>query len=369
MPKRHLEGRSEEARAKIRKQIGTLKRLTVQPVTRQRYAQARSDFYTWLRQENLALPRSAYHIDLVVSDYLEALWAKGNGRSVGSNALAALQDAEPHLKGKPKLSWRLMKAWVTNEVPNRAPPFSIDVLHTLVGCALFKGRPHFALSLLIGFHGLLRTGELLSLQARHMSIKSSKGPLVGKRQGAAESVTLRNDDVCRRAYQWVHQRSPTTSLTGPAHQWRKSFNDMLISLSLQHIDYRPYSLRRGGATFYFQKSGSFDQLLILGRWQAATTARVYINEGLSVLAELKVNWSPMSKNLRSQYVRCLTQPLPQLPNTKKPSQTRGRWKKSQKTDAGSHVFYEWSFQLLRVWPGTGITHGFFWAETVSGVAE
>ena len=83
MPKRHLEGSTPEARAKIRKQLGTLKELTVQPVTRARYSQAREAFYKWLKEEDIFLPHSAYQLDLVVSDYLEALWHKGKDEQKG----------------------------------------------------------------------------------------------------------------------------------------------------------------------------------------------------------------------------------------------------------------------------------------------
>ena len=58
---------------------------------------------------------------------------------------------------------------------------------------------------------------------------------------------------------------------------------------------RPYSLRRGGATHYFQLHGRFDSLLVLGRWQAASTARIYLNEGLAVLAELSLPWNPFQE--------------------------------------------------------------------------
>ena len=338
MPKRHLEASTEEERAKHRKQLGSLRSLTVQPITRQRYQNARDMFYEWLRNENILLPQSAYRLDLVISDYLEALWAQGKGRTEGSNILAALQDAQPHLKGKLKSSWRLMKTWVTHEIPNRAPPLSVDVLHLLVGYSLFKQQPLFALSLLLGFHGLLRTGELLSLCAKHISIGTAKGPAIvslgltktGKRQGAAESVTIHAEDVCRRLFQWKKQASSSSSLTGPAHIWRKQFNDTLDAVGLADLLYRPYSLRRGRATHFFTLSGSFDKLLLLGRWQAAATARIYVNEGLSVLTELKQSWNPFTRNLRQQYVRSLTHPLPKLELTKRASQNRGHWKKRGK---------------------------------------
>ena len=334
MPRRHLEGATQADRAKIRKQLGTLHSLTVQPVTRARYQQARDAFYEWLRQENLVLPSSAYHLDLVVSDYLEYLWASGQGRSCGSNILAGLQDAQPHLKGKLKMAWRLMKAWVTNEVPNRAPPLPLDALYAMVGYSLFHNDSAFALSLLLGFFGLLRTGELLSVKNRHISVRDAKGPAVislgltksGKRQGAAEHVTIHMEDVCRRLFQWKKSTKGDSLLAGPAHAWRKRFAEVLDKVGFAKFDFRPYSLRRGGATHFFQLHGSFDRLLTLGRWNAVSTARIYVNDGLAVLAELKLPWNAFNRNLRSQYVTSLTQPL-KVVSTKVPSHPRGRWKK------------------------------------------
>ena len=361
MPKRHLEAATEEERAKQRRKLGSLKSLTVQPVTRARYKNARESFYAWLRTENLLLPHTPFRLDMVVSDYLEALWAQGKGRSEGSNLLAGLQDAQPHLKGKLPSSWRLMKTWVTHETPNRAPPLSLDVLHLLVGFALFKGQSLFALSLLLAFHGLLRTGELLSLQARDISVSKAKGPAVinlgltkaGKRQGAAESVTLHGEDVCRRLHQWVSRVPGHTSLTGPPHLWRKQFSDYLKALHLDQFQYRPYSLRRGGAAYYFQTYGTFDKLLVLGRWQAASTARIYVNEGLSVLTSLKIPWTPYLYNLRSQYLRSLTQPLVKLVTTKHPSQKRGT-RKGKGAKKGRHLDMIWPVgwrsPVSRVWP-------------------
>ena len=317
MPKRHLEANTVSERAKCANNLVlskvSLYSLSHEPVMR-RLAQI---FILGCVMNGLTLPSSAYQLDLVVSDYLEALWASGKGRTEGSNVLAALQDTQPHLKGKLKLSWRLMKTWVTHEIPNRAPPLSLDALYIMVGYSLFKQWDLFALSLLLGFHGLLRTGELLSLKARHVMVANPKGPAVitlgltkaGKRQGAAESVTIHAEDVCRRLFQWKQHARPETLLTGPSHKWRKTFSDLLSAVHLDQFDYRPYSLRRGGATHWFQHHGRFDTLLVLGRWQSASTARIYVNEGLAVLAgnffamesffcEISgPNISPVSQNL------------------------------------------------------------------------
>ena len=342
MPKRLLEGHTREERAAQRKKLGPLKSLTVQPVTRKRYDKAMHDFYQFLRESNLFLPTSALGMDTLLSDYLEHLWASGFGRAEASNVLAALQDVQPHLKGKLAQSWRLLKAWSTHEVPNRAPPLPLDMLEAMVGYCLFKNQVHMGLSLLVAYHGLLRTGEVLSLTAGAISVQRAKGPAVlslgwtksGKRQGASESVTLYGEDVCRRLHQWIHSCGPKAPLCPPAHVWRRQFADILTALSFDKWDFRPYSLRRGGATHQFRAHGSFDRLMQHGRWQSLKTARVYINDGMAVLAQLSIPWTPFSTNLRSQYLSSLTTRLPPLEpaQRKRVSQSGGsRKKKSKRT--------------------------------------
>ena len=338
MPKRVLEQATQEARAKQRKMLGPLRQLTVQPVTRARYQQALDDFFAFLKDEGLVLPHSTARLDQIVADYLEHLWASGLGRTVASNTLAGLQDTQPRLKGKLPESWRLLKAWVTHEVPNRAPPLPIDMLEAMVGYALFKNDHAFALTLLLGFYGLLRTGELLSLTGSHVTVQNPRGPAVislgltkaGKRQGAAESITIHVEDVCRRLHQWCISMPPALVLAGPSHTWRKKFSDTLKALSFHHGDFRPYSLRRGGATHAFGQHGSFDKLLIAGRWQSQKTARIYVNSGLAVLAELKIPKTSFSNRLRQQYFTSLSSKLPPLEPVSQRSQVRGRRKEHKR---------------------------------------
>ena len=151
-----------------------------------------------------------------MGDYLEHLWSEGEGRATANNFLAALQDFDPKLKGHLQISWRLMKTWTTNEIPNRAPPLTESILKAMVGWAIFHQHFSFALSLLVGFYTLMRTGELLQLQAWNIHMSSSSQPAVislgltksGKRQGAAESVTLTEKSVLKILWVWKQQASP-----------------------------------------------------------------------------------------------------------------------------------------------------------------
>ena len=378
MPKRVLEQATQEARAKQRRTLGPLRQLTVQPIRKTRYQQALNDFFEFLKNEKLVLPHSTLLLDRMVGDYLEHLWAAGFGRTVASNTLAGLQDAQPHLKGKLPESWRLLKAWVTHEVTNRAPPMPVDMLEAMVGYALFKGDHAFALTLLLGYYGLLRTGELLSLTGAHVTVKNPRGPAVvslgltkaGKRQGAAESITIHIEDVCRRLHQWCATRPDKTLIAGPSHIWRKKFADTLKALSFDKWDFRPYSLRRGGATNAFGQHGSFDKLLIAGRWQSQKTARIYVNSGMAVLAELKIPKTPFALTLRRQYLLSLSTSLPPLEPVSRCSQVRGRRKEHRKRDGNGVARNRLDLLLSRAWPDKGRKNLiYFGRRFFSGLAE
>ena len=290
------EARTKEERKKVRKKLGTLKSLTVMPRTKARYQDALQKFFAFLRRENLILPTKRQDLDGLVSDYLEHLWAEGEGRAAGSNVLAGLQDFDPKLRGQLPCSWRLMKTWASNELPNRAPPLPESVLRAMVGWAATHEHYSFGLSLLVGFYGLLRTGELLALQAWNIHMTSPSSPAVislgltksGKRQGAAESVTLNEVKVLKLLWFWKQHVSPHTFLTAKPHQWRDLFDKCLQGVKIADWAFRPYSLRRGGATALFVKTGALDRILILGRWTAVKTAKIYINAGLAMLAELTI---------------------------------------------------------------------------------
>ena len=219
-----VEGRTKEDRVRIRKRLGSLKQITVQPATRVRYDRALKGFFSFLKFNGKVLPTDQSFLDELVGEYLEHLWANGEGRALGSYTLAAIQDAQPQVRGKLQQSWRLMKSWVSNEMPNRAPPLSEDILHALVGLALFRKDPLFALSLLVGFYSMLRAGEILGIMKSHVSPGAGFTPAVislgltkaGKRQGAAESVTVSVADVVRRLSQWKESAVTPINLCPPA---------------------------------------------------------------------------------------------------------------------------------------------------------
>ena len=246
----HLEGRSKAARQAQRRRLGPLQNLTVQSKTRARYDKAMERYRNFLREENRPYCRDAAGQDYVLSHYIENLWETGEGRALACDTAAAVQDFHPFLRGHlPSARW-LLKTWLSNELPNRAPPLPLDALHVLAGYALFSDKPLFALSLLLGFHGLLRTGEPLGVKKAHVVQSGPRSPAVislgltkgGKRAGAAESVTIREEDTLRRLWQWLNTPHTPATLCGTPHSWRKTFNECLLACQLDSYDFRPCSL-------------------------------------------------------------------------------------------------------------------------------
>ena len=49
-----------------------------------------------------------------------------------------------------------------------------------------------------------------------------------------------------------------------------------------------HSLRRGGATHFFRVTGNLSATFERGRWLSVSSGRMYITEGLSILAHRKI---------------------------------------------------------------------------------
>ena len=69
--------------------------------------------------------------------------------------------------------------------------------------------------------------------------------------------------------------------------FRREFPSLLRIFKLDTQEYKPYSLRRGGATHHFRVRGSLSLTTLRGRWSAEKTARIYINDGLATLSEFR----------------------------------------------------------------------------------
>ena len=99
----------------------------------------------------------------------------------------------------------------------------------------------------LGFDCFLRTGELLSIRPVDLLLRNGKGlvTLPASKGGTRHNVLVKKEANLYRAPIW----------TGTGTQFRRQFHDRTKFFRVDHLQFRPYSLRRGGATAYFNRTG------------------------------------------------------------------------------------------------------------------
>ena len=298
-PKRLIAAASKQARADARSHVGPLSELLVSQKTLDvRYRPACRRFFESIASQSSVLATTDIGIDAQIAAYIENLWEEGEGRNSAGDIISAMSLFCPHLKGSLCCSWQLFKAWAKQEMPARAPPMPELWVLAAVALAQRKGWDDVGLVIGVAFYGLLRTTEACSLLIRSCSqthrdhkwvleLGLTKG---GLRRGALETVVV-TDPLCgallRRAK--AQLQDDDLLLRRSIVKFRDHFRTLMVELGLAEFNLHPYSLRRGGATHTFRQCGSYDTVAELGRWSQATTAKVYINEGLANLNELKLS--------------------------------------------------------------------------------
>jgi integrase len=223
--------------------------------------------------------------------------------------LSGLQHYVPRAKGRLKHAWRLYKAWDQNEQVRRATPLSPEMLLAVCGRAWHHGEHGLCISLLLGYHCLLRTGEILNLRlgdvdfARRLStavlrLGWTKG---GQRRGTTEEVICDDErlaDGVREYCRGRDSREALVELSGVAY--RKWFAERCSDFAAgRRLRFTPYSLRRGGALYHFSMTGSFSSLTQRGRWSSERTARTYLSETRQELERQKLSAAEETQLLRA----------------------------------------------------------------------
>lgn len=254
--------------------------------------------------------RAEEQLDASVCDWIRAMWVSGEPLLTIGDALSALQFHQPWTKRKLVHSWKLFSVWRKVEVPTRAPPLTQRIIRSMAAYAIAQNRWGFAMVLILGFECLLRTGELLNLYPRDLLAGRSSGICTlretksGKRTGSNEFVSITDPVALELVKQFLQLRRELNLTTLPvwtasATAFRRQFAQICSIFDLQRHSFRPYSLRRGGATHAFQVSQSMEFVLARGRWSSGRVARIYISDGLSYLPSIKL--SDRSAALLKQY--------------------------------------------------------------------
>ena len=238
---------------------------------------------------------SSTHLDVLLASYIEDQWELGAGLSLVGDTLSAVHHYVPQTRHHLPQSWRLFRIWRKVEIPSRAPPLPALVALAIAGKALEDGNLAFAIIMTLGFHCFLRTHEALNIKKHDLILGDSQGvvqlPLSksGQRFGALESVIIYDPNVLLLLKTWLgFEHVPAALWPRSSAVFRKLFKHYVSHFHLEQYQFRPYSLRRGGATAYFHHEGLMEKALIHGRWQSSAVACQYIMEGLALLPSLRM---------------------------------------------------------------------------------
>ena len=274
----------------------SLKSLSTTQKTRQRYESAVGLILLYLVDQE----DKEQGFDYVISEWVEAQWVRGESVNTIADCLSGLHSFMPELKGTLRQAWRLFRTCGQVESPRRAPPITLEIVKAIVALAFEKGDLAFGALVALGFHTLLRTGEMLPLQHQDLefnlkfgvvTLLSSKTAL---RKGSEEAVAIRDELTLELLATLVAVHSPAPG----AKIWPfsgRAFRDLVRShlrfFRVMHLGFKHLQtlfIETRGATFLLQEGVPLDVILVRARWRSLAVARLYLEDGLAQLPKLRV---------------------------------------------------------------------------------
>lgn len=251
-------------------------------------------------------------LDDQVGDWIQQQFQKGAPLNTVADALSGLHFFVPTTKKRLPLSWRLFGTWRRMEVPSRAPPLPEDLLWAMVSFCIQNDEFELGCLLALSFHCFLRTGEALAGRPCDLLLRGIQGTARlphskgGTRHNVKESATIYSETVAVLCEELVRRKRldglakvPIWAQSGT--KFRKAFLRITKVFKVEHLGFRGYSLRRGGATAYFRQSGLMEKTLLRGRWASIAVARCrwYLCDALAQLPALTA--TPETLKLITKY--------------------------------------------------------------------
>jgi integrase len=298
---------SQAERKRARASLGRLNDLRIPASLRNRYAKAVNRFFSFLARRHKVLPNDMDLLDQELCEFVEETWEEGQPRSWCLECLSGIGKFEPSLQNQFPLARAFVETWKRHELPERAPPLSIDMLKALCTYALNKLHDvPLATIMLLTFHCMLRIGECVNLLVKDIVFGHSNAQLNlgltkgGKRRGQSESVEATDPIVLQMLQSVLLPLEPGDRVFDYTyHMFQAKFGECLRAFHVQGYNFKTHSLRRGGTTFEFKAHGSYDIICERGRWQNVRTARLYIAEAVELTNNLSL--SSASKTLITKY--------------------------------------------------------------------
>lgn len=263
---------------------------------------------SWLEVQlpDFALEELArHHIDSLsewLEEYMIHLYLTRHTRQMAAETLNVVVQKFGWLRTALAGPWKVVRTWETLEPSRHHPPIPRQVVFALAATALAWEWPKVAALLLLGFFGLLRPSELISLRRSDLALPSDHwdGDVIYVRIGAPKTrLQAARDQHVRieepKVATWV--ASVLSSTPSWSRIWQGSLSafksrfDLLQREVLRSMPFVPASLRPGGATYLFRLwDENLQRLQWRGRWRSYRMLEIYVQE--LGAAEVWVTFAP-----------------------------------------------------------------------------
>ena len=280
-------GSTKDERKHLRSTLGPLKDLKVSASVAKRYDRAVHFFIVFALTAFGTVAESYAELDRHVSAYIQELWESGDSKFWAADTLSGLYHKLQVKKVLP-VSWNWLSVWDRHEMPWRSGPLNPEQILAMAGLYFAYGLPEMAALVIVGFHCMLRTAEVLAIRRCHVSFANKKASIVlaGKsaaRTGHTETVMVDDSIAVLMLRSLSEKRSPMEKLHSRSpYSFRKLWRWAIKGLDLDPDTFKPYSMRRGGATDDWARHQDAGRLVMRGRWTSLSTAKNYAVEGLRV---------------------------------------------------------------------------------------
>ena len=266
--------------------------------TQQRYLKGFSSFCEWLAQRHIPwsqLPEEDQ--DWLLSEYILDCRDEDSPLQVLRDTVAACHKMFPRRRFL--TANQVINGWAAQRPPQQAPPMPLELALALSVLFVGAGDSHVGVAILLSFCGLLRIGETLSLQRRHLVFGMGVLTLLleNTKTGQHQRVVLTNPSViefvlCHLSRHGIRGSDLVCQVS--YSRFRTALTRGTAALGCSSVRFRSHSLRRGGATHLFHMNVPFHDLMFYGRWLSESSCRLYVKVGEAVLIQIRRSLRPLT---------------------------------------------------------------------------
>ena len=279
---------AKATRVKTRAQQGTLTSNLVKPYTLKVYWDAVLYFFQFLALFGLELPLQKDDMDDLLCQAIEHAWESGEARATAANMISGLEHHVSGLRGLLKGAKRLWRQWGKLEPISRAPPLDTRTVLAMCWYLWDWGYPEMTAIVLLAFHRFLRPMDYLQVKVGQFLFPRKDAAhlvLADTKTTGTTSIPISDPAIIRLLHIFTCRRQPGDFFMPQSpREFRLLFDAAIRAIGLSR-SFKPYSLRRGGASCFFQATGNYNRTMELGNWRHLTTAKIYVNTALLELTQ------------------------------------------------------------------------------------